>query len=126
MDALAREQILEHARQPRHYGRLPAPTVTAEVENPLCGDRVCLDLVLDGGQVAAVGFTGRGCALSQAGASLLSEAILAQPLPTVAALTPDDMLDLIGVPVGPARQRCAILAWEALRRALAQTEKTEG
>src|SRR5207253_4747247 len=95
-----------------------APTVHIEVDNPLCGDRLSLDVALQDGVIADLAFQGRGCAISQAGASLLADAVIGQPVGTVAALTPADMIDILGVEVGPARLKCALLALRGLRQAL--------
>src|SRR5690349_12261419 len=120
MDSLYREIILEHYRQPHHHGHLAEPTVALEVDNPLCGDRLSIDLLLRDGVVADMAFTGRGCAISQAAASILSDELIGKPVVEAAALTRRDMMDLLGVDIGPARLKCALLALRGVKLALAQ------
>jgi nitrogen fixation NifU-like protein len=120
MDSLYREIILEHYRQPHHHGRLAEPTVSLEVDNPLCGDRLTIDLLLRDDMVADIAFTGRGCAISQASASILSDELVGKPVAEAAALTRRDMMDLLGVEIGPARLKCALLALRGVKMALAQ------
>lgn len=120
MDSLYREVILEHYRDPHHHGRLAAPTISVEVDNPLCGDRLTIDLLLRDGTVADLGFTGRGCAISQAGASLLGDEVIGKPVAAVATLTWHDMMDILGVEIGPARLKCALLALRGVKMALAE------
>jgi nitrogen fixation NifU-like protein len=120
MDSLYREVILEHYRQPHHQGHLPAPTVSVEVDNPLCGDRLAIDLALQDGVITDVAFTGRGCAISQASASILSDELVGKPVADAAELTWHDMMDLLGVEVGPARLKCALLELRGLKMALTE------
>ena len=120
MDSLYREVILEHYRQPHHQGHLPEPTVSVEVDNPLCGDRLAIDLALQDGVITDVAFTGRGCAISQASASILSDELVGKPVAAAAELTWHDMMDLLGVEVGPARLKCALLALRGLKMALTE------
>ncbi|HEX6607636.1 MAG TPA: SUF system NifU family Fe-S cluster assembly protein [Chloroflexia bacterium] len=120
MDSLYREVILEHYRQPHHKGHLAEPTVSVEVDNPLCGDRLAIDLALQDGVITDVAFTGRGCAISQASASILSDELVGKPVAEAAELTWHDMMDLLGVEVGPARLKCALLALRAVKMALTE------
>ena len=120
MDDLYRDYILEHYRRPHNFGRLDQPTVTREGANPLCGDRITLELGVKDGVVEAVGFTGRGCAISQASASLLTDEIKGKSLDDVEAFGADDLLDLLGIEISPARLKCAMLSHDTLRGALSQ------
>lgn len=138
---LYQEIILDHSRHPRGQGRLDEASAQAEGYNPLCGDRIALQLQLDeGGHVAAVAFQGQGCAISQASASLLTEAVqgrsgaearaLAAQLITLvsgdadaaASVHFDEQAEALeafaGVRDYPSRVKCATLAWHALRQAL--------
>lgn len=117
MDDLYREVILDHYKNPRHHGQLDPHDFTYEDENPLCGDKLRIDVKLDetGQRVADVAFTGRGCAISQASASLLTEAILGKTLDEVKALAKDDILDLLGIELGPVRLKCALLSLKVLK-----------
>jgi nitrogen fixation NifU-like protein len=123
MDDEAREIIAEHARHPRNAGGLAAPTHSAEIHNPLCGDRVRIDLLAPAGRIEDVGFVGRGCAISQAAASLLTEELRGMALADARAFGKAQMLDLIGIPLhfNPTRMRCALLAWSALHEAIQPT-----
>ena len=117
MEDLAREQILDHARHPHNFGRLDAPTASHEEYNPLCGDRVRIDLLIDCDTVADVRFSGKGCAISQASASLLTDAVKGLPVEQAKAFSKDDLLDLLGLPLdkNPVRLRCALLSLKALK-----------
>jgi nitrogen fixation NifU-like protein len=118
MDDLYRDEILEHYRRPHNFGTLPTPDAMHEGYNPLCGDRITLMLGLEGEEVKEVAFTGRGCAISQASASMLTDEIKGKPLSDVARLTNQDVLDELGIEISPARLKCALLSIETLRRAL--------
>jgi nitrogen fixation NifU-like protein len=118
MDDLYRDEILEHYRRPHNFGTLPAPDAVHEGYNPLCGDRITLMLGIQDDQVRDVAFTGRGCAISQASASMLTDEIKGKPLSDVARLTNQDVLDELGIDISPARLKCALLSIETLRRAL--------
>jgi nitrogen fixation protein NifU and related proteins len=121
MDDLYRDYILEHYRRPHNFGVIDAPTASFEGSNPLCGDRITLQIGVDGGVVERVGFTGRGCAISQASASLLTDEIKGKPLAEVEAFRADDLLDLLGIEISPARLKCAMLSHETLQKALGET-----
>jgi nitrogen fixation NifU-like protein len=120
MDDLYRDYILEHYRRPHNFGVLENPTITYEGNNPLCGDRITMMLGIRDGVVADVGFTGRGCAISQASASLLTDEIKGKPLDEVAKLSTQDLLDLLGIEISPARLKCALLSLDTLEHALAE------
>jgi nitrogen fixation NifU-like protein len=121
MDDLYRDYILEHYRRPHNFGVLEHPTASHEGANPLCGDRITLMLGIRDGIVEEVGFTGRGCAISQASASLLTDEIKGKPVDEVAKLTSQDLLDLLGIEISPARLKCALLSLDTLEHALAAT-----
>lgn len=114
-----REYILEHYRNPRNYGTLEHPDVHSEDSNPLCGDQLAMDLQVEGDLVKEVRFRGRGCAISQAAASMLSEMIEGHTVEEVVALGKDDVLEALGVPISPARTKCAFLSLRVLHRGLA-------
>ena len=115
MSDLYREQILDHFRNPRNHGTLDPADATFEDSNPLCGDRIRMDIRLDGNRIADIRFSGRGCAISQAAASMLTELALGQTIEEVRALTKDDVLDEIGIPISPARIKCALLPLKVLK-----------
>ncbi len=114
-----REYILDHYRDPRNYGKLEHPDVHAEDSNPLCGDQLSLDLSLEGNRVKEVRFQGRGCAISQAAASMLTEMIEGKTIDEVVSLGRDDVLDALGIPISPARTKCAFLSLRVLHTGLA-------
>ena len=118
MDDLYRDEILEHYRRPHNFGTLAAPDAVHEGYNPLCGDRITMMLAIQDDVVREVAFTGRGCAISQASASLLTDEIKGKPLADVAKLTNQDVLDELGIDISPARLKCALLSIETVRRAL--------
>jgi nitrogen fixation NifU-like protein len=118
MDDLYRDYILEHYRRPHNFGVLDAPTASYEGANPLCGDRITMMLDVHDGVIRDVAFTGRGCAISQASASLLTDEIKGKTVAEVEAMTPDDLLDLLGIEISPARLKCALLSLDTVSHAL--------
>ena len=118
MDDLYRQYILDHFREPRNYGAIEDADIHAADTNPLCGDRIAFDLKIQDGRVKEVRFSGRGCAISQASASMLTEKIEGARLEELRELTPQDMLDMLGVEIGPARQRCALLSLRVLHQGI--------
>ncbi len=126
MDDLYRDYILEHYRRPHNFGTLEAPTTSYEGNNPLCGDRLTIQLAISDGVVSDVAFTGRGCAISQASASLLTDEIRGKAVAEVEKLTPDDLLDLLGLEISPARLKCALLSLDTVEHALAERGPAAG
>jgi nitrogen fixation NifU-like protein len=122
MDDLYRDYILEHYRRPHNFGVLENATARYEGANPLCGDRITMMLGIRDGRVADVAFTGRGCAISQASASLLTDEVKGKPVEEVAKLTSQDLLDLLGIEISPARLKCALLSLDTLEHALAEAD----
>jgi nitrogen fixation NifU-like protein len=120
MDDLYRDYILEHYRRPHNFGVIDDPDASYEGSNPLCGDRITLMLGVKDGVVDRVAFTGRGCAISQASASLLTDEIKGKPLAEVAAFGADDLLDLLGIEISPARLKCAMLSHDSLQHTLGE------
>lgn len=114
-DEMFRENILEHYRHPRNQGTLEHPDITYEDANPLCGDRIRMDLNVKDGRIDAVRFSGHGCSISQAAASMLSEKIEGQSLEEVRKLSKDDVLEMLGIELGPVRLKCALLALKTLK-----------
>ena len=126
MDDLYRDYILEHYRRPHNFGVIDNPDASYEGANPLCGDRITLMLGVKDGIVDRVAFTGRGCAISQASASLLTDEIKGKPVDEVARLTSQDVLDLIGIEISPARLKCALLSLDTLEHAIAEADGKDG
>jgi nitrogen fixation NifU-like protein len=118
MDDLYRDEILEHYRNPHNFGILESPTTAKEGANPLCGDRITLMLgINDEGRVEDVAFTGRGCAISQASASMLTDEIKGKTLDEISHMGSKDVLENLGIEISPARMKCAMLSLETLREA---------
>lgn len=126
MDDLYREFILDHYKKPRNFGTLEDPDVTNEEDNPLCGDRIRIDLKLREGHVADVRFQGQGCAISQAAASILTEKIKGAPLEWVKAFSKEEMLEALGVPLSPIRLKCGLLALKVLKTGLYGVKRWPG
>ena len=123
-DQLYREVILDHYKNPRGHGLLEAPDGVAEGQNPLCGDEVTVSVQFDGDVIANVGFEGRGCAISQAATSMLTELVQGRSATEVAALPKEELLEEIGIPLTPIRLKCAILGLGVLKVALHRAKGT--
>jgi nitrogen fixation protein NifU and related proteins len=125
-DQLYREVILDHYKNPRGHGLLDEPDAQAEGQNPLCGDEVTVSLKFaeDGETIADVGFEGRGCAISQAATSMLTEIVKGRTAAEVAELPREELLDEIGIPLTPVRLKCAILGLGVMKVALHRAKGT--
>ena len=115
---LYREEILDHYKHPRHFGHLDDPNLVFHDSNPFCGDEITLELKIEDGRVADVAFTGHGCAISRAAASMMSEEIIGKPLDELRGWQKEDIVDLLGIEVGPVRIKCALLPLKALKAAV--------
>ncbi len=139
-DDLYREIVLEHYSHPRHRGELETASSRVDATNPLCGDELSLAWRVEGGRISGIAFSGRGCSISMASASMLCEALDGQDMATAADIAarfrsmlldkgPSDGLGdleaLRGVAAYPVRIKCAVLAWNALLQELAGTAETE-
>lgn len=114
-DQFYREYILDHFKNPRNYGRLEHPDISHEEDNPLCGDVVGMDFRVSDGMIEDIRFHGRGCAISQASASLLTERLKGLSLEEAKKINKDDVLDELGIDISPARIKCALLALKVLK-----------
>ena len=136
---LYQQVILDHNRKPRNFRKLPSPTQVAEGYNPLCGDRVAVEVELEAGVIRDVAFQGSGCAISKASASLMTDSLKGRSVADARALferfhrmvtTPPDapvedlgkLSVLAGVREFPVRVKCASLAWHTLKAALEQEQ----
>ena len=116
MDDLYREIIIDHYKNPQYRGELDPADYTFEDENPLCGDHLRIDLRLgEDGKVAEAGFSGHGCAISQASADLLLEMVIGKTVDEIKNLKKEDLLDPLGIELGPVRLKCALLSLKVLK-----------
>jgi nitrogen fixation NifU-like protein len=125
-DQLYREVILDHYKNPRGHGLLDDADAQAEGQNPLCGDEVSIYVAFgdDGDTIEEVKFSGRGCAISQAATSMLTELVQGRSAQEVATLPRDELLDEIGIPLTPVRLKCALLGLSTLKLALHKAKGT--
>lgn len=125
--SIYRQQMIELYKNPLNKGEIENPTFTHEEDNPLCGDIVQIDVQLgDDGRVAAVKWSGDGCAVSQVSASLLTEEIQGMTLEQIEALDQDVILDLLGIPLSMGRMKCAMLSLRVLQRGAARVNPAGG
>lgn len=116
MEDLYREVIIDHYKNPLYRGKLEPHDISFEDDNPLCGDHIRIDLRIDkDGRVNEARFDGHGCAISQASADLLTESIIGKPLDEIKNLNKQNILDLLGIDLGPVRLKCALLSLKVLK-----------
>lgn len=116
MDDLYREQIIERYKNPQYRGHLDPHDIQFDDDNPLCGDHIEITIRVNGdNRVAEAAFDGKGCAISQASADLLVESIHGKSLDDVKAMNKEDVLDLLGIELGPVRLKCALLSLKVLK-----------
>lgn len=117
------ETILDHFQNPHHAGALSHPTIKIAEDNPLCGDKISLELTIKNGVIKDIGFVGAGCAISQAAMSLLADEIQGKKISNLKKLTSAKMYNLLRVPISPGRVKCALLGFSALQQALKMIKK---
>jgi nitrogen fixation protein NifU and related proteins len=126
MEDMYREIILDHYKNPRHYGKLEPADISFEDDNPLCGDRVRIDIRLDADRrVKEFAFSGKGCAISQASASMLGEEAIGKTLDELKQLDKEQVLEMLGIELGPTRVKCALLALKVLKAGIYGLKKEE-
>jgi len=124
-DQLYREVILDHYKNPRNHGLLEPFDAHAEGQNPLCGDELAVSVRLgDGDVIEEIGFDGRGCAISQAATSMLTDLVRGRTAEQVAAMPKEELLEELGIPLTPVRLKCAILGLGVLKLALHKARGT--
>jgi nitrogen fixation NifU-like protein len=125
-DQLYREVILDHYKNPRNHGTIENPDAHAEGKNPLCGDEteIFVKFGTDGATIEDIKFSGRGCAISQAATSMLTEMVKGRQASEVATMTRDDILEEVGIPLTPVRLKCALLGLTTLKVALHREKGT--
>ena len=115
MEDLYRDNIIDHYQNPRNYGTLEHPDISYEDSNPVCGDEIRMDLKVQDGRVIDARFQGHGCSISQASASMLTEEIIGKSLEDVKQIDKQYLLDMLGIPLGPVRLKCALLSLKVLK-----------
>lgn len=117
MDDFYRDYILDHYRRPRNFGNLERFDAEAEDLNPLCGDQIRMELKIEDGVVTDLRFSGKGCAISQASASMLTERVKGMRLSDVAKISKDVVLEDVGIGISPTRMKCAMLGLRVVKSA---------
>jgi nitrogen fixation NifU-like protein len=117
-DKLYQEELLEHYKYPKYRTTIENPDFTGGDYNPSCGDRVAIQGTVNDGVVTAIGFSGSGCVISQAAASMVTEACLGKTVADIQKMTSDDIKTMIKIPLGPTRLKCALLSLYVLQQAL--------
>jgi len=115
MDELQLEILLDHYNNPRNFGHLENPDIVYEDGNPSCGDQIRIEIKLENDRISDIKFTGKGCTISQASASILTEVVKGKTLEEVKNFGKEDMLNALGIPISPIRLKCALLALKVLK-----------
>jgi nitrogen fixation NifU-like protein len=124
-EQMYREVILDHYKSPRHHGLLDPNDAIAEGQNPLCGDEITVSVRFgEEDVIESVGFEGRGCAISQAATSMLTDLVIGRTVQDVASMSKDELLEEIGIPLTPVRLKCALLGLGVLKVALHKAKGT--
>ena len=126
MDDLYRELIIDRYKNPQMRGELEPKDFSYEDDNPLCGDRIRIDVRVDStNMITEAVFSGEGCAISQAAADLLVESVVGKDLEAVKSLSKDDILEMLGIELGPVRLKCALLSLKVLKAGVYGLEQVE-
>ncbi len=115
VDPLMMDLLLDHYKHPHNFGELAGADVVHEEGNPSCGDQMKIALKTKGGVIEEIKFSGKGCIISQSAASILTDLVKGAPLDRVRTITKEEMLENIGIPIGPMRLKCALLALKVLK-----------
>jgi len=115
MDELYRELILDHYQHPHNHGEIPDADISAEDANPLCGDKIRIDIKVKDNIVADVKFNGKGCAISQASASMLTDELIGKSLDEIKKIDKDFITQMLGISLGPSRIKCALLPLKVVK-----------
>jgi nitrogen fixation NifU-like protein len=118
MASIYQERILQHSASPHNFGRLPSATNKVVLDNPLCGDKIQMEVEIVGGVVKHAMFTGKGCAISKASASFLTDAAKGKTISELRKWDKVSMIKMLGIELGPNRLKCALLPLEAMQKLL--------
>lgn len=116
--SIYQEIILDHSRNPKNYGEIKNPTKTFSLNNPLCGDQIKIDVIIQDNKIRNIAFSGQGCVISKASASLLTEYVKGKKISSLIKLDKSIILDMLGIELSPARLKCALLPLEVLRKVI--------
>lgn len=115
MDELQLEILLDHYQNPRNFGHLENPDIVHEEGNPSCGDQIRIEIKIQDNKISDIKFTGKGCTISQASASILTEIVKGKTLDEIKKFSKEDMLNALGIPISPIRLKCALLGLKVLK-----------
>lgn len=121
-DSAYREQIMDHYRNPRNKGHLQELSFKHTENNPLCGDELEIEVKVNGDTISDIRFSGKGCSISQASASMLTELVKQKKINEINEITREDIMDMLGIPIGPVRVKCAMLSLVALKNGIKEFE----
>lgn len=125
LDAIYREQIMDHFKNPRNFGKLDSCTFKFSDQNPFCGDELEMFVKIDNQKISDIKFCGKGCSISQAAASMLTEFVIGKTLDEVEKMSREDIIQMLGIPIGVVRVKCAVLSLVALKNGIAKYKKGE-
>lgn len=117
-DKLYQEELLEHYKHPYNKKTVANPSFTSGKDNPSCGDRIFIEGIIHDNKITDLGFSGSGCVISQAAASMLMQNCIGKTVDAVLALTKDDIIAMVGIPLGPNRLKCALLSLQVLQEGI--------
>lgn len=109
------EILLDHYQNPRNFGHLENPDIVHEEGNPSCGDQIRIEIKIQDNKISDIKFTGKGCTISQASASILTEIVKGKTLDEIKKFSKEDMLNALGIPISPIRLKCALLGLKVLK-----------
>ncbi|HJN56864.1 MAG: SUF system NifU family Fe-S cluster assembly protein [Candidatus Woesearchaeota archaeon] len=121
-DGIYKENILDHYKHPHNKGTIEDANIKHTENNPLCGDIISVNLKVNGSKVKDIKFTGTGCAISQAAASMLTEEIKGKTLEEIKNLKTEDIVNMLGIEIGPVRTKCAVLSLVAVKQGIKEFE----
>jgi len=125
LESLYREQIMDHFKNPRNFGQLDSCSFKFVDQNPFCGDEIEIFVKVENTKIADIKFTGKGCSISQASASMLTEVVKGKTLAEVESMRREDVVEMLGIPIGAVRTKCAVLSLVALKNGIAKFKKGE-